>query len=166
MTKKQKNILYYLAIALVTIKVILNTSELIEIPEQIDNIFTIFLSGMFIIKLFSQTYTKKQIIYISIIGILLLYVSFVSNEFVIMLSYLAIISMKSIEVKDIIKIMLPIKITLVLFHIIVYIISGAYKVPEYYNFVRASKTYAIFRTSKYSSGNINVDEFRIYLFKI
>ena len=131
-TKEKKITLYYIAIAIVTIKVILNTSQLIIIPEYVDNILTIFISFLFFLKLFAQKYTKKQIVIISIIGVLVLYISIVCNEYVIALTYLAIISIKGIEIKKVVKIMFITKLILISTHIIIYCLSLNENTVMYY----------------------------------
>lgn len=130
---KDKNIyIYYWATILTVIKVFFTSSELITLPSEVDTAMTVLIAFLFMIKIISQLYTKKQLIMIAVAGVLILYVSLICKEFVIMLSYLAIISMKGIDVRKVIKIALPIKVILVMIHIIIYCINFENIAISYY----------------------------------
>ena len=123
--KEKINNFYYWATALSVIKVMLNTSTLITLSSAVDNVLNIIISSFFILKLFSQKYTKKKLLLICIIGIFILYVSLKCGEFTFALSYLAIISMKNINLRKVLKIMLSIQVAMILIHAIIYFLNGA-----------------------------------------
>ena len=120
---KKYSLLYYIVIFILTLKLILENSRLIIMPEQVGNILNIISVVFLIIKLYNQKYTICELwIYFSF-GLICTLVSFISKEYVIALSYLLIIGKKNVNMKNALRINCYTKFIAIFLHMLIYIIN-------------------------------------------
>ena len=120
---KKYSLLYYIVIFILTLKLILENSRLIIMPEQVGNILNIISVVFLIIKLYNQKYTICELwIYFSF-GLICTLVSFISKEYVIALSYLLIIGIKNVNMKNALRINCYTKFIAIFLHMLIYIIN-------------------------------------------
>lgn len=127
---KKDSLLYYIAIFILTWQLILQDSRIFTIPEPFTIILKITAILLLIIKLYNQKYTIKELFIYLFFGLICAIVSFITKEYVIILSYLLIIGIKNVEIKSALKINCYTKIIMLLLHIVIYIINVKIGVVE------------------------------------
>ena len=128
---------YYVATALAILKLILNSTTIIKTDDTVDLCFTLVIALIFLLKIMSQTYSIKKLLLLMILTIFFVYVSFKCNEYVIMLSWLAIIGFQGVDIRKYLKISIIIKAILILVHVLIYYYDlnfGKISGDIYYNF--------------------------------
>ena len=120
---KKYSLLYYIAIFILTLKLILENSRLIIIPELIWNIINITAIVLLIIKLYNQKYTVYELWVYILFGLICTLVSFLSKEYVIALSYLLIVGIKNVNIKNALRINCYTKFIVIFLHMFIYIIN-------------------------------------------
>ena len=122
MDSKRYNIYYYIAVFIISMKLMLDISRLIYIPEYIDNFLNfIFIFCMFI-KLISIEFTQISFVAYILIGLLCAYSNIKIGNYYIFMSYLGIISCSDVDLKKVLKIALFTKTMILSIHIVYYII--------------------------------------------
>ena len=117
--------IYYLATIIVVTKLILAYSELIVLPEIVnDGLNYIFIALMGIkIVLSSGTKIKKQYIIILLIAIISLYSSIIANNYFILMSTLGVAALKGMNVRQIVKVAYATKVFWLSIHFICYLFA-------------------------------------------
>lgn len=119
--------LYYTNLILLILKIYYSVSDIIAIPNILSKAITFFIIASFmcilLIKTLSKRFSKKEnIIYYSILAICF-FSSIVSRDFNIVLSYLLVICIKDIDLKEVLKIILKVNVVMLLIHICGYILN-------------------------------------------
>lgn len=126
--------LYYTNLILLILKIYYSVSDIITIPNILSKAITFFVIASFIcillIKTLSQRFTKKQsIIYYSILAICF-FTSIIAKDFNIVLSYLLVVCIKDIDLKNVLKVILGINIVMILMHISGYVLNLIFKFKD------------------------------------
>lgn len=130
------NDIYYLSVILLTIKVVLISSELIVLNELIDN--TIFAISIILIatKMVLLNKSLFDLILIGMIGIICLYTGIKSGSYHIFISYLIIAGSYKSDMKKMIKCILYTLTIMILTHLVVYLINMLFNNVEISSIVK------------------------------
>lgn len=113
--------IYFIGIIILCIKFFTEKSILISINDML---IVVALSVCFFIKLIFQSYTKRQLIITIISGLISVWVSFITKEYIAIYAFFVIFASKNIDIKKTIKICFWTILVLLLIHVIKYIIDG------------------------------------------
>lgn len=117
----KNRIAVFIAIALLSVKSILNMSDIIIIPNILDLCLNILILLLLFPKIISTNYSTKELIKIIIIGTILGLVVLKTKEFIIVSSYLCILAIRDMDIVKIIKVMNRSKIFVVLIHVVAFL---------------------------------------------
>lgn len=117
-----KEFLCIIASIIMTIKILCDYSEIIFIPDFLDKIIVITYIFIFLIILFCQRYTKKELVIELILGILCAYSSIIRKDYYLLISYMSILMIKNVDLKKIMAVGIRTKVLFISFHFILFII--------------------------------------------
>lgn len=112
---------YYIGVFIISMKLILDLSRMIYIPEYIDNFFNFLFVFFMFIKLINTNYSKLSFLAFIIIGVLCIYSNVKIGNYYLFMSYIGIISFSYIDLKKVLRIALFTKTIILLIHIAYYI---------------------------------------------
>lgn len=112
----RKIFLYYLAFALLVFHRLLQSSVFITLPETISHFFIVSSSLLFIMKIILDRYKPYQLVFILLLTTLSSYVYYITSISFILTTFLAIISIKDINIKTVLKIDIVLKSLSLIFH--------------------------------------------------
>jgi len=115
--------LYEFAFMILAVKNILNSSTLIKCPEWVDMLLIMVFLGFIVWKLALQTYTWGRFFFFTGFAILCAYTCVKAEYFYLLFSFLGIIAIQDVELKEVVKKTSRIKIALLLLHVIVYFVT-------------------------------------------
>lgn len=118
---KKKEIIYYIAMFLLFFINLADISRVINISSMIRNIITLVILALFALKIFTSKFNKKEIIFIAFLGVINIYTSVVLDNFMFLINFLAMISLKDMDIKKIVKIDLYVKLLFLLVNSLVYL---------------------------------------------
>ena len=75
---------------------------------------------MLVIKIIFTKYSKKQIILIALVGLISCYSTYVLNNYMFIINFLAIIGIKGVNIKTVVKIDIIVKLLFILIHTSIY----------------------------------------------
>lgn len=101
---KKTDILYYIAIFGVFCINLVDISKIIDIESIYRTIIYMSLAVTLIVKIILTKYSHKQIILIIIFGLISCYVTYVLNNYMFVINFLAIVGIKGINIKNVVKI--------------------------------------------------------------
>ena len=158
--KIMKNeILYYIAFFLLAFTSISKISLFFKLDNITYKIFYIIILTIFLIKFLISKYSKKMFLTVIGIGIIALYLSLVTKNFLFILDYMAIASIKDVNIKNVIKIDLTIKLLFLLIHVALYTndyFFNYYKIANklIYTFYSGKSRYAFYFTHANSANSV------------
>ena len=117
---KKTDILYYIAIFGVFCINLVDISKIIDIESIYRTIIYMSLAVTLIVKIILTKYSHKQIILIIIFGLISCYVTYVLNNYMFVINFLAIVGIKGINIKNVVKIDIIVKLLFLLIHTSVY----------------------------------------------
>ncbi len=120
---KEKHLenIYFIGIIILCIKFFTEKSTLIHFNDMP---IAVVLVICFLIKLIFQNYTKRQLLITAISGIISIWVSFITHEYIALYIFLVVFASKNIDIKKTIKICFLSISVLLSIHIVKYIIDG------------------------------------------
>lgn len=127
---KYKNIIFYIAFFLLLFKICYSTSDIFTVPDIMSKIFTVMIVLLFTIKIFAEKYNNKEKIMIIAIGIITMYTSYITKDYNVFLTFLLMTSLKSINLRDILKKIIIFFTIMLLVHIIVYTLMLIFDSPN------------------------------------
>lgn len=122
--KKYENIIYYLGILLVCIKVFTERTTLFTINDAYLNVLFLLL---FTIKMMLQKYNKREMTITIASGVISILVGIVTKEYVSIYLFFILFASKDIKIKNIVKISFYTLITLLSFSMIKYGVDSIFK---------------------------------------
>lgn len=117
---KKADILYYMAIFGVFCINLIDISKIINIESAYRTIIYIALALMLVIKIIFTKYSKKQIILIALVGLISCYSTYVLNNYMFIINFLAIVGIKGVNIKTVVKIDIIVKLLFILIHTSIY----------------------------------------------
>lgn len=118
---KQKTNVYIFAFSLILIKALINASNIISIPPILDELlgitFMVCCVGIFL----AERYTKIQLIAILCIGVCCLFTYVKAQYYYLITSFLAIITIKNVDLKKVLTCSYWIKGIYLIFHVSLYV---------------------------------------------
>lgn len=117
---KKADILYYMAIFGVFCINLIDISKIINIESTYRTIIYIALALMLVIKIIFTKYSKKQIILIALVGLISCYSTYVLNNYMFIINFLAIVGIKGVNIKTVVKIDIIVKLLFILIHTSIY----------------------------------------------
>ena len=118
---KKIDVLYYIAIFGTFFMYLADTSKIIIIEGSIRNITLVILAILFIVKILFTKYSKSQLLLIAVFGMISLYITYVLDNFLFVTNFLAIVGIKGVDIKNIVKIDIAVKLFFILLHSIIYL---------------------------------------------
>lgn len=118
---KLPQLLYTVAFMILSLKNILDSSGMFNRPEWVDTILLLAFFGIMIWKLATQTYTWKRILIFIGFGFCCIYTCFSQSYFYILFSFLGIIGMQDVDLKEVVKRTSMVKASLILMHVLYFI---------------------------------------------
>lgn len=135
---KQKNVLqqqlYTVAFVDLSIKMILDSSNLIQRPEWLDTIFLLVFFGCIGWKISLQKYTKPLLLGTVVFGAIFAFVSFKMKYFFLLFTFCGVAAAQNIELKKVFRYTSITKVLLILLHVAPHIIT-AMVMPEQIDYV-------------------------------
>ncbi|MDO5292481.1 MAG: hypothetical protein Q4F05_06995 [bacterium] len=128
--------LYTIAFMGLAVKNILDSSLLFKRPEWVDTMLLLLFFGVIIAKLGMQSYTKKQILSFTFFGLICIYTCFKMKYFYLIFSFLGIIAVQNVNLKDVMKYTSYTKTVMILIHVIGYILATLTHSSKVYLVVR------------------------------
>ena len=117
---KKTDILYYIAIFGVFCINLVDISKIIDIESIYRTIIYISLALILVIKIVLTKYSHKQIIIMIIFGLISCYITYVLNNYMFIINFLAIMGIKGVNIKNVVKIDIIVKLLFLLIHTSVY----------------------------------------------
>ena len=117
---KKLDILYYIAIFGTFVINLTDISEIINIEKTFRIAIYLVLAILFIIKIIFTKYSKKQLIVIAVFGLISLYITYILDNYMFIINFLAIVGIKDIKMNNVVKIDIIVKLFFLLFHTIIY----------------------------------------------
>ena len=108
----------FLSIILMSIKSIINMSALIVLSDSADFLINILIIILLFPKIVSNKYSQSELFKIIFAGCVLLFVVLRTKEYILMSSFLIILSIRKMNLLEIIKIINISKVFTVLIHVI------------------------------------------------
>ncbi len=115
-----KSEIYYLSIILMILKIYYSTSEIFKVPNILSKLITISIIGLLIIKICMEKYSTAQKIGIFFILICTTITSYITGEYLILLTALMAIGIKNVDIKKVLKIIIFFNIFMLVIHSIIY----------------------------------------------
>ncbi|WP_455714723.1 hypothetical protein [Anaerosporobacter sp.] len=122
---KQKRLgqnLYEYGFVILAVKFLLDASSLFKRPEWIDTLLILSFFGVMIWKIALQSYTMTRLLVYGLMGVVCAYTCIKGNYFFILFSFLGIIAMQDVDLKEVVRKTSNVKIAILLIHILVYFV--------------------------------------------
>ena len=114
---KKANMCYYAANIILTIKVMLASSTLVDLKIG-DSVLSAIYLGLILIVLIFQKYRIKDLVLFSVIGLLATYTCLKNNNFYLMFSCLGCFAIKYVDLRKLLKYRYYTKIIIIVAHIL------------------------------------------------
>lgn len=112
-----------LANLLLVVKMMLSSSSLVTLNEWVGTGFDLTILMLICSKLMKQKYSKKEFLFISIVGVLCSYSSIVVGNFYLLFAFLFIISMKGVNLQCLLSYRVLVKIGIISIHVLMFVIT-------------------------------------------
>lgn len=106
---------------LLVIKMMMGSSSLISLNEWVGTGIDILILTLLCSKLIQQKYTKKELIFLAVVGLLCSYSSIVVGNFYLIFAFLFMISMRFVNLQRLLTYRVVVKSTIILIHFIVFL---------------------------------------------
>ena len=117
---KKSEFIYLLAILILDFISLADVSRIINIDGNIRSIIYLFTIVLFIFKIFQSKYEKKKFLFMLIIGLIALFISYKLWDFMFLTDFLVIISIVDVDINKAIKIDIFIKSLFLIIHSLFY----------------------------------------------
>lgn len=115
--KDQYAIIAHLVLIL---KMMIDSSSLINLPEQVETLFDIVILACVGIQLFMQEYSKKELFGIGSLGLLCIYSCIVAKNFYLLFAYLLTVTIKNVNIKKLLIYRVLLKFVIISIHCIAF----------------------------------------------
>lgn len=135
-----KELFYYLGFFLLCFMVNSDISNLIEYPQVLRKAIVLCIFIFLATKIITDKYSIKQLIAMSIVGVICLYTSLKIENWMFVMNFLAIIALKNISIKKAVKIDIVVKSAFLVLHTITYLITIAFGITLSQNVVMLTES--------------------------
>lgn len=118
--KKFGQSLYEYGFIIMAVKYFLFSTSLVRLPEKIDTLLMLAFFGIMLWKLALQSYTIIRLLLFVLVGALCAYTCIKGNNFFIIISFVGIIAMQDVDLKEVVRKTSNVKIAILLIHVIIY----------------------------------------------
>lgn len=116
--------LYTVAFMILSVKNILDSSDLFHRPEWVDTLLLLTFFAFIGWKFILQRYTKTMLIGVLALGALSAFVSFRMHYFLLLFTYCGVLGVQNVDLKKVCKYTCATKTVMILMHVIPYIINA------------------------------------------
>lgn len=116
--------LYTVAFMILSVKNILDSSDLFHRPEWVDTVLLLTFFAFIGWKFILQRYTKTMLIGVLALGALSAFVSFRMHYFLLLFTYCGVLGVQNVDLKKVCKYTCATKTVMILMHVIPYIINA------------------------------------------
>lgn len=120
--KKFGQNLYEYGFMILAVKNLLDSSGLFKRPEWLDTLLIFTFLCLIFWKLALQRYTMSRLIIFGVVGVICAYTCIKGDYFYIIFSFLGIIAMQDVDLKEVVRKTSNVKIIILLIHIFVYFV--------------------------------------------
>ncbi len=150
---KKNIVLYYIAIFGVFFINLADISKVINIDGNYRKIIYIAIALLFVLKIITSKISKKEIIPIIILGAINLYTTYVLDNYMFLMNFLAIIAIKDTDIKKIVKIDICVKLFYLAVNTIFYFYDYNFNYYKVANTFVYTKAYGIRHALYFSHPN-------------
>ena len=111
---------YTIAMIIISVKNILDTSELMKRPSWFDNLLLVAFLGCIGFKFCTQHFSLLKIILFLVTGVMVIYTCIHLNYFYLLITFLAMVSIQDVKLEEVIKQTARVKGVLLIIHIVYY----------------------------------------------
>lgn len=116
-TKDQYAIVAHLVLIL---KMMVESSSLINLPEQAETLFDIIILACIVCQLFMQRYSRKELLCIGGLGLICSYSCIVADNFYLIFAFLLIVTIKNVNLQKLLTYRVLLKIGFITIHVVIF----------------------------------------------
>lgn len=114
--------LYTLAFVILSVKNVLDSSQLIHRPDWMDNLFVLSFFALIGWKFMLQRYTKPMLLGTMFFGAIFAFVSFRMSYFFLLFTFCGLAALQNVDLKKVLRYTSITKILMILLHVIPYLV--------------------------------------------
>lgn len=112
--------IFIVAVIVILTKALINFSDIINLPESLFSFFDIVFIGLMLVKMVKQSYSRRNIAIISIVGLSCAFTYSQVKYYYLLSSFFCIFASQNIDLRKLFKITSYIKFVFIGFHVICY----------------------------------------------
>ena len=114
--KKLNSYLYYAAFILIVLLRLFYMSKLINFPTYITKLMVLFAIFLLVLKIMLDEHSFKELVLIVLFGLIFIFLYIKDVSYVFLTTYLAFVGIKNVNIKNVIKIDLVLKLFFIIIH--------------------------------------------------
>ncbi len=155
---KKNELFYIIGIIILNFITLSGVSNIITIDSKIHYALYALALVLMILKIVKSKYEKKHILYMALIGLISIYTSFKTNDFMFITNFIVMIAIVDVDVKKVIKADLIMKLIFLSLHTIIYfydyILDYSKIVPHLFRSSTISVRHALYFTHPNTTASI------------